>query len=72
METSHSADEREFYQQGNVSPLLEVMQLKIIEWQNVWNKIRPLESLNYLTPKAYYHKWQTGRLPTKDVITLQT
>jgi transposase InsO family protein len=72
VETSHSADKREFYQQGNVSPLLEVMQLRIIEWQNIWNKIRPHESLNYLTPEAYYHKWQTGRLPTKDVITLQT
>ena len=72
VETSHSADEREFYQQGNVSPLLEIMQLKIIEWQNVWNKIRPHESLNYLTPEAYYYKWQIGRLPTKDVITLQT
>lgn len=57
VETSHSADEREFYQQGNVSPLMEVMQLKIIEWQNIWNKIRPHESLNYLTPEAYYHQW---------------
>ncbi len=72
VETSHSADEKEFYQQGNVSPLLEVMQQRILEWQNVWNKIRPHESLNYLTPEAYYHKWQTSRLPTKDVITLQT
>lgn len=72
VESSHSADEREFYQQGNVSSILEVMQLKIIEWQNVWNKIRPHESLDYLTPEAYYRKWQTGRLPTRDVITLQT
>ena len=72
VESSHSADEREFYQQGNASSILEVMQLKIIEWQNVWNKIRPHESLNYMTPEAYYHKWQTGRLPTRDVITLQT
>ena len=72
VESSHSADEREFYQQGNISPLLEVMQLKIIDWQNIWNKIRPHKSLNYLTPEAYYRKWQTSRLPTKDVITLQT
>lgn len=72
VETSHSADEREFYQQGNISPLLEVMQMRILEWQNVWNKIRPHASLNYLTPEAYFHKWQTGRLPTRDVITLQT
>lgn len=72
VETSHSADEKEFYQQGNISSSLEVMQIKLIEWQNIWNKIRPHESLNYLTPEAYYHKWQTSRLPTKDVITLQT
>jgi len=72
VETSHSADEKEFYQQGNVSSLLKVMQIRILEWQNVWNKIRPHESLDYLTPEAYYHKWQTSRLPTKDVITLQT
>lgn len=72
VETSHSADQKEFYEQGNISPILEVMQMKIIEWQNTWNKIRPHESLNYLTPEAYYYKRQTGRLPTKDVITLQT
>ncbi len=72
VETSHSADEREFYQQGNVSPLLEVMQIKTMEWQNIWNNIRPHEALNYLTPNEYSHKWQTSRLPTKDVITLQT
>jgi len=47
------------------------MRARIIEWQNIWNTIRLHKSLNYLTPKAYYHKWQTGRLPTKDIITLQ-
>lgn len=72
VENSHGADEKEFYQQGNISCILEVMQQRILEWQNIWNKIRPHESLNYLTPEAYYYKWQTSRLPTKDVITLQT
>jgi transposase InsO family protein len=72
VETSHGADEKEFYQQGNASPLLEAMQTRILEWQNTWNTIRPHEPLNYLTPEAYYHKWQTDRLPIKDVITLQT
>lgn len=72
VEISHGADKREFYLQGKISPMLEVMQTRILEWQNVWNKIRPHESLDYLTPEAYYHKWQISRLPTKDVITLQT
>ena len=26
---------------------------------------------HYLTPYEYFHKWQKGRLPTKDVMTLQ-
>ena len=72
VESSHSADEKEFYLQSNVSSLLEVMQTRILEWQNIWNKIRSHESLDYLTPEAYYHKRQTSRLPTKDIITLQT
>lgn len=72
VESSHSADEREFYRQGNISPILEVMQKRIIEWQDVWNKKRPHGALNYLTPEAYYNKWQTGHLPTRDIITLQT
>lgn len=72
VESSHGADEREFYQQGNISPILEIMQKRIIEWQDVWNKIRPHESLDYMTPEAYYRKRQTSQLPTKDIITLQT
>ena len=35
VEASHSADEKEFYQQGNASSILEVMQVRILEWQNV-------------------------------------
>lgn len=72
VEVSIGADKREFYLQGNVCSDLEVMQRKIEEWQNVWNNIRPHQALNYLTPSAYLDKWQTGRLPTKDIITLQT
>jgi len=72
VEISHGADEREFYQQGNVYPDLDIMRRKLKEWQDVWNNIRPHQALNYLTPKAYYEKWQRGRLPSKDVITLQT
>ena len=72
VEISHGADEREFYQQGNIRIDREAMQQKLKEWQKIWNEIRPHEALNYLTPKAYFLKWQTSRLPTKDTITLQT
>lgn len=72
VENSHGSDEREFYQQGNISSFLNDMQQRIIDWQNTWNNTRPHQALNYLTPNEYFKKWQTSRLPTKDVITLQT
>ena len=72
VEISHGADEREFYRQGNIAIDFETMRRKLKDWQCVWNEVRPHQALNYLTPKAYYEKWQRGRLPTKDVITLQT
>lgn len=72
VEVSHGADEREFYQQGVVCDDTKNMQAKLEKWEAVWNNIRPHEALNYLTPQEYFKKWQRGRLPTKDVITLQT
>lgn len=72
VEISHGADKREFYLQGNTWQNRTVMRQKLKEWQRVWNEVRPHQALNYLTPQAYFQKWQTSRLPTKDIITLQT
>jgi putative transposase len=71
VENSHGSDEKEFYQQGNVCSDPLVMQTRLKQWQDTWNGIRPHEALNYLTPNEYFIKWQQGRLPTKDTITLQ-
>ena len=72
VEISHGADEREFYQQRNVYHDFDFMRKKLKEWQYTWNTIRPHQALNYLTPRAYYEKWQYSRLPTRDIINLQT
>jgi len=48
------------------------MQTRLKQWQDTWNEVRPHGALNYLTPNEYLLKWQQGRLPTKDTITLQT
>lgn len=72
VEISHGADEREFYQQGNVYSLLPVMQRKIQEWEHTWNTVRPHEALGQLTPEEYLAKLQTSVLPTRNVIVLQT
>lgn len=71
VEISHGADEREFYHQGNKHTRITTMQQRLSGWQSIWNTVRPHAALNYLTPQAYFEKWQTGRLPTRDTITLQ-
>jgi transposase InsO family protein len=72
VEISQGADKKEFYQQGNVCSLLEVMQRKAKEWEDVWNNVRPHQALDYLTPSEYLCRLQNSRIPTKDVIVLQT
>ena len=72
VERSHRSDKREFYQQGNVHSILSVMQRKIKEREDVWNNIRPHEALGQLTPSQYFWKLQITKLPTKNVIILQT
>lgn len=72
VEISHWADDREFYKQGNVHVLVQAMQEKIREREDVWNNVRPHEALGQVTPSEYFWKLQTDRLPTKNVIILQT
>ena len=72
VEISHGADQREFYQHGNVSSTLSVMQEKIRRWEDIWNNIRPHETLGQLTPSQYFWKLQTSKLATKNIIILQT
>ena len=72
VEISHGADEREFYQQGNVCSILFEMQKSIKEWEYTWNNFRPHEALGQLTPEAYSQRLKIYGLPTKNVIVLQT
>jgi putative transposase len=72
VENSHGSDDKEFYKQGNIGCSLKAMQERLDKWEYTWNCIRPHQALNYLTPEEYLNKWQTSRLPTRDVIVLQT
>ncbi|OHB22662.1 MAG: hypothetical protein A2939_01985 [Parcubacteria group bacterium RIFCSPLOWO2_01_FULL_48_18] len=72
VENSHGSDKREFYRQGALSTDILTMHARLKERERIWNTVRPHEALNQLTPYEYFEKWQRGRLPTKDIITLQT
>jgi len=72
VEISHGADEREFYKQGHICSILDVMQNDIRKWEGTWNSFRPHEALEQLTPEEYSQKIKIQGLPTKNVIVLQT
>jgi len=72
VEISHGADEREFYQQGNIHHDIGVMQKKLADWEHVWNNVRPHAALDYLTPNQYLEKLQSLNFQSRDSIILQT
>lgn len=72
VENSHGFDEREFYQQGNVSRDIESMNKVLAEWEYTWNYVRPHQALNYLTPDEYLNKIRCTNLTAKEAIILQT
>lgn len=75
VEISHEADEREFYQQGNGVSYYQnfpLMQQRIMEWQRIWNEVRPHQALDYQTPQAYLQKLRKGGVISRNAIMLQT
>lgn len=53
VESSHSTDEREFYEVYEIQQGVEGLRRSIAEWEKVYNSIRPHQSLNQLTPDAF-------------------
>lgn len=72
VERSHRTDEEEFYQQGNVYPSLTDQRIVLERWQDCYNRERPHQSLNQLTPWHYFERYQAGRgTPFTETIVLQ-
>jgi len=74
VERSIRTDKDEFYQQGNMRSTQKLLLPLVKQWQNHYNTKRPHQSLNYLTPQAYYEQFTNnkGRIPTRNFIPLQT
>lgn len=72
VERSHRTDDDEFYSQGNSYYNLTNLLPRLKHWQNEYNTIRPHQSLNYLTPWAYYEQTILNPKSTKQQIYLQT
>lgn len=74
VERSHSTDERDFYQRGNMRSTVKDLLPLVKRWQYKYNYLRPHESLGNIPPMTYLEKFnsQTYQIPTKDYIVLQT
>jgi putative transposase len=72
VERSHRTDQEEFYQQGNMRSGVEQLLPLLKAWEYTYNHVRPHQSLNYATPMEYLTKYQGLRIPTREVIALQT
>jgi len=72
VERSHRSDEIEFYSNGNKVYDINVMKSRILEWESVWNNVRPHETLDFLTPNQYLKKYFNSKKDCKNVIILQS
>jgi len=60
VERSNRTHREEFYEVYDVDLDLEAHNRQLVQWQHVYNYIRPHESLDYLTPYQYYRQWKRG------------
>lgn len=74
VERSHSTDEKDFYQQGNMRSTIKDLLPLLKAWQYKYNHLRPHQSLGNIPPVSYLQKLniQKVNIPTKDYIVLQT
>lgn len=74
VERSHSTDERDFYQQGNMRSSIKDIIPLLKDWQYKYNYLRPHQSLGNIPPMTYLQRFNSQKvnIPTKDYIVLQT
>lgn len=71
VERSHRTDEEEFYAQGNLRTTVAALRPRVKAWERTYNTVRPHAALRMLTPSAYFQRWKTETLPTRDTLILQ-
>lgn len=58
VERSIQTDVYEFYRQGNLVSGVKKQNERLSRWNDIYNNVRPHQSLDYLTPNEYYKKWK--------------
>lgn len=57
VERSNRTHREEFYEVEDIELTMEGHNRQLEEWNRVYNYVRPHQSLKYLTPHEFYHRW---------------
>ena len=71
VERAIQTDINEFYHQGNLTSDIDEQNRLLRKWEEVYYKIRPHTSLDYLTPEEYYYKHQADKLNVENRVEMK-
>jgi transposase InsO family protein len=58
VERAHKTHTEEFYEVTESSFDLAELREELLEWERIYNTVRPHQSLGYLTPLKFLDQWQ--------------
>lgn len=58
VERSHLTDDNEFYNRGNIYKTFKEQKDKLLDWEHIYNYVRPHQALGNLTPIEFYDIWK--------------
>ncbi len=66
VERAQRTHTEEFYEVTNFSLDVASLNRELLAWENIYNTIRPHQALGYLTPLAFWKRWQEEHPPDKE------
>jgi transposase InsO family protein len=61
VERSHRTHTEEFYEVNDFSLNISILNQELLEWEKIYNTIRPHQALDYLTPLEYITQWKNKK-----------
>lgn len=68
---AHSTHTEEFYKVTESSFDLRELKAELLEWERTYNKIRPHQALDYMTPLKFLEQWK-GKSRKRGEVSLIT
>jgi len=69
VERSLRTDEEEFYQVEDLPTDLDGLKAALLAWNQVYEQVRPHQSLGYKTPEKFYQEWLQAHSTRKEVLS---